>query len=104
VHIEKLRNLARSLSAAEAKVFIALHAVNRQEDGSPQSNGGIALSPDRVGLPKATMHRAILSLVAAGRIEITQPAKGRRPALYRLAPAEAKGVRRKKSTTTCLRR
>jgi hypothetical protein len=106
VHSERLRNLARSVSPAEAKVFITLHAVDRQDDGSPQPTEGMSLLPDRVGLPRATIHRAILSLIAAKRIEITVPGKGSKPALYSLAPAERKGVgpRRKKSTTTPMRR
>jgi len=104
VHCERLRSLAKSLSPAEAKVFIALHAVDRNQDGSPRLNEGVWLSPDRVGLPKATIHRAIHSLLAAGRFEMTQPGKGSRPALYRLSPAEAKGVHWKKSATTRLRR
>ena len=102
-HSNKLRDIASSLSGNEAKVFLWFIAVHRNEDGSPQCNDPRPISAEDVGIPRATLHRVLVALTEKGRIEQARDGKGSRPAYYRLAAEETKGVRtpreRKKAAT-----
>jgi hypothetical protein len=108
VHCERLRSLTARLSNMEVKVYIFMQASPRRNDGSPMINEGRVVSGQQIAVGRATLHRALAALVKMGLIEITEAGAGRRPTFYRLAPAEAQGVRKKtkgrqKSPTTPVR-
>ena len=109
IHSERLRRLAAELSNSQAKVFLWLHAVNRLDDGSLAQNEGRPTSADDIGIPRSTLNRILHELVERGKVEMTEAGAGTKPANYRLASAETKGVqvrrtRRKKSPATMVGR
>jgi predicted transcriptional regulator len=93
IHCERVRKLAAQLSNEEIKPYLWLHAVDRRKDGSPAENEGRPLTAERLRMPRATLHRALQTLVDRGLIKRTQRCAGRRPGYYRLASSETKGVR-----------
>jgi DNA-binding MarR family transcriptional regulator len=93
-HSLALRALVKRTTANQLKVFLLFHAAGHAEDGSLERNEPRCVSAGDAALPRASLLRALDSLVGKGLLERVAEGCGRRAATYRLAPAEAKGVRR----------